>query len=216
MKKGFFGTISLVLLMIYSCTNNPAQDKNVIDRKYSVTLLNGNYKIDTLAILKNQNLAYLINDLENQTLHQKKTLAEMPKLFKSFLKNLNKDFSIANPGEEWKVGCCESFELNPKPEVIIDSITGKKIIVNVYREKKIPTRQLSYFGMGKNIAMMTHYTGGIGKSEWILLFKFEKNKIIDFWCDTFPMDLEKKKDIIKYLRKIKSKSERFSTSNIYF
>jgi hypothetical protein len=83
------------------------------------------------------------------------------------------------------------------------------------KTKDVPTRQLVYFGSGKDIGVMTYYTGGIGKSEHIIIIKFDDNKIVDFWCGKIFTDLTNKAEILKYLKDNKDKDWGLNTNTIY-
>ncbi|MEO6903988.1 MAG: hypothetical protein ABI315_12700 [Bacteroidia bacterium] len=79
----------------------------------------------------------------------------------------------------------------------------------------MPKRQLIYFGLGQDLALMTYYTGGIGKSEHILIFKFKDNKILDFWCGNISTDVTNKLEILNYLKTNKDKEWGLNTNIIY-
>jgi hypothetical protein len=106
------------------------------------------------------------------------------------LNNLTDSFSIANPGENWQVGCVV--------------------------EQPLPLRQLIYLGIGNDIALMTYYTGGFGKLEHVLIFKFSNDKILDFWCGNITTDIINKKEIVKYLKDNKDKEWGLNTNIVYF
>jgi hypothetical protein len=192
-------------------------DKNQTDNYVSnLSYVNGLYQIDTNAILNNNNLQQLINELEKADLADKKTVTEIPLFIKSFLDSLIDNFSIANPGEDWKVGCTSLMEIdNSTQKKRIDQKTGDTIITVSIKTKDVPTRQLVYFGLGKEIALMTYYTGGIGKSEHILIFRFDNNKIVDFWCGNILTDVTNKTKILKYLNDNKDKHWGLNTNIIY-
>jgi hypothetical protein len=187
--------IGLILTTFWACNStthkdNQATDNGIQNNSVSIiTFIDGHYQIDTTTILTNNNLQPLIDNLEKSDLTEKKTVSETPIFIKSFLDNLTDSFSIANPGENWQVGC------------IID--------------EPLPARQLIYFGLGSEMALMTYYTGGIGKSEHILIFKFNENKIIDFWCGNILTDVTDKTEIINYLKTNKDKDWGLNTNIIY-
>jgi hypothetical protein len=187
--------IGLILTTFWACGDSTTQKdnqetENQIDNSVSsITFIDGHYQIDTTTILTNKNLPPLIDILKKADLAEKKTVSEIPVFIKSFLDNLTDTFSIANPGEDWQVGC------------IID--------------EPLPSRQLIYLGVGSDIALMTYYTGGIGKSEHILILKFSDNKILDFWCGNIATDLTNKTEIINYLKANKDKDWGLNTNIIY-
>jgi len=59
---------------------------------------------------------------------------------------------------------------------------------------------LQYFGYGKNIALLNYFKGGIGKSTQILIFEFDNEKVINFWCGSVLVDLNNKQTTLKYLK----------------
>lgn len=204
MKK-IFG-ILMTTLVIYGCSTTQ-HDKLVEDEKSAgnyegnISLVNGKYPID---VLPNNNLQLLIEELEKVELDEKKTVAEIPHFIKSFLDSLTGNFSIANPNEDWQVGCSPPIEIDYSTQKkSIDPKTGDTTFTVSIKNKNVPTRQLIYFGLGKGIALMTYYTGGFGKSEHILIFKFDNTNIIDFWCDNVLCSLTNKAEALKHLKENK-------------
>jgi len=165
----------------------------------NISLFNGVYQIDTNAIIRNNNLEGLITDLEKADLTEIKTIAEIPSFIKTFLDGLTNGFSITNSGEDWQVGCT--------------SLTTVDENGNVINEKK-PKRQLIYFGLGQELALMTYYKGGFGKSEHIVIIKFDNTKIVDFWCGNILRDTNNKTKILKYLKATKDKEWGLNTNII--
>jgi len=186
--------IGAILTFFWACnssthTNSQTTDKGIeTNSSSSITFVDGHYQIDTATILTNNNLQSLIDNLEKSDITEKKTVSEIPLFIKSFLDNLTDTFSIVNLGENWQAGC------------VID--------------ETLPSRQLIYFGLGSNMALMTYYTGGIGTSEHILIFKFNDNKIIDFWCGNILQDITDKTEIIHYLKTNKNKDWGLNTNII--
>ena len=213
--------IGLFITTFGACSNLTSRqsestlDKNTTDNYESnVSVVNGKFVIDTNAILNNNNLQSLIDDLEKTDLTEKSKIAEIPSFIKSFLDSLTGNFSIANPDEDWQVGCVVMGKQIQKK--IYDKETGDTLIqVTFDNSQPLPSRQLVYFGLGKDIALMTYYTGGIGKSEHILIFKFESNKILDFWCGNILTDVANKTEILKYLKANKDKEWGLNTNIIY-
>ncbi len=221
-------TTMIILLGLFittfgACSNskNP-QDESALLKKSTdsyvgnISLVDGKYQIDTNAILNNKNLQQLIDDLENADLKQKKTVIEIPSFIKSFLDSLTNNYSIANPGEDWKVGCTPLMEIDYSTQKKnVDPKTGDTVMTVSMKTKDVPTRQLIYFGVSSNIALMTYYTGGIGKSVHILIIKFDKTKIVDFWCGNILTDITNKEEIIQYLNENKDKDWGLNTNIIY-
>jgi hypothetical protein len=213
--------IGLFITTLWACSNSTTQteestmDKILADNYVSnISLVDGKFVIDTSAILNNNNLKSLISDLEKTDLDEKKTVAEIPSFIKSFLDSLTDNFSIANPDEDWQVGCVIIGKQIQKK--VYDKNTGDTLIeITFDNSEPLPSRQLIYLGIGKNIALMTYYTGGIGKSEHIIIIKFDDEKIVDFWCGNILTDLTNKAEILKYLKDNKDKQWGLNTNIIY-
>ncbi len=221
--------LGLILTTFCACGNLATeQDEKLIDNqqinnlKTSVSLVDGKYKIDTAIILSGQNLPPLINSVENADLREEKALAKVPSFIKYFLDSLTNNFTIANPGENWQVGCLTITDNYPNTtyKKKYDRKTKDTIIVIEHDNHQsnyleLPARQLIYFGLDKDIALMTYFTGGIGKSEHIIIIKFEGNKIIDFWCGVIPMDLTSKEKLLNFLKANIHKEWGLNTNIIY-
>lgn len=213
--------LGLFIMTFWGCGNSTTKqdgldlDKQTSDNYESnVSVVNGKFVIDTNAILNNNNLQSFIDDLEKTDLTEKKTVAEIPSFIKSFLDTLTKSFSIADPGDEWQVGCVVmGKEIQKK---VYDKKTGDTLIqITFDNSQPLPSRQLVYFGLGKDIALMTYYTGGIGKSEHILIIKFDNINIGDFWCGNILTDVKSKAEILRYLKENKDKHWGLNTNFIY-
>ncbi len=208
-------------MTIWGCSNTTTKQDGIALGKQTpdnyesyVLVVNGKFVIDTNAILNNNNLLSLIDDLENTDLTEKKTVTEIPPFIKSFLDSLTDSFSIADPGEDWQVGCVVMGKQIQKR--VYDKKTGDTLIQVAFdNSQTLPSRQLAYFGRGKDIALMTYYTGGIGKLEHILIIKFDNTKIVDFWCGNIMTDVSNKAEILKYLKENKDKDWGLNTNIIY-
>ena len=210
-----------IITTFWACSNSTAQkdvsawDKKTADNfESNISVVNGRFVIDTNAILNNNNLQTLIEELEKTELVEKKTVAEIPSFIKSFLDSLTDNFSIANAGEDWQVGCVIMGKQIQKK--VYDEKTGDTLIqVTFDNSQPRPSRQLVYFGLGKDIALMAYYTGGFGKSEHILIIKFDDKKIVDFWCGNILTDVTNTTEILKYLNDNKDKHWGLNTNIIY-
>jgi len=178
-----FILLSMTFTNVFGQLNPDKDSKNNL-----IITADGNCTIDTFAILTNKNLLPLIKELESKELLIYQTIKSIPPFINDFLKcSQGGEFTIANPGEKWQVG-----------DVIIEDL---------------PRRQLIFFGLSDSIALMTYYTGGIGKSEHILIFKIENKIITDFWCGDVLADLLDKAKVIKYLKKNKDKESLLKSIN---
>lgn len=190
---------SSILLLVFlgffiSCNVSTSQDKKVISKKIStikgLTNVRGSYKIDTIVILTHQNLDTLLADIERADLKTYRKVSDFPDFLVDFLKGITKDnFSIANSTENWQFGCDVGDDL--------------------------PSRQLIYFGLADNIALLAYLTGGVGISEHILIIKFSGEEIKDFWCGNVLANLANKEEILKYIKENRTKKWGLGTNIIY-
>ena len=209
--------ILIIPLFTFSCSTSTKNEiKDVHDNTeeeslFGISDLDGVYTIDTSIILSNRNLDYLITKLENTELKNKDSYEESPKIVQTLMDSLTKGFDIANPGEDWQVGCL-SLKIGKMIEnKINDSITE----ISFDDSKLIPSRQLIYLGISKNMTLMAYYTGGMGKSEHILIIRHGKDKILDLWSGNTLVDLKDKKEIIKFLKENKDEKWGLNTNIIY-
>ena len=183
------------LLWIFcACNVSTTQDKKTVlsndDTIKGLIIKDGSVKIDTFVILTHQNLDPLLAVIEKTDLKTYRQVSDIPVFLVDFLKVVTKDsFSIANQNEDWQVGCDVSDGLL--------------------------SRQLIYFGLADNIALLTYLTGGIGESEHILIIKFSNDKITDFWCGNVMADLTNKEEILKYIKDNRAKKWGLGTNVIY-
>ena len=184
--------ISLALLIItFTACNKPvtqtasqtANHQRELKYASSVSINNGQYKIDTNIILANRNKKTLVAALVTETLTQKTTVAEIPDFIKTFLAGVSDDkiFDMANPNEKYQVGW---FDLG----------------------KGVPTKQLIYFGASKNMALFSYYSGGIRRYQHLAIIKFQDNKIVDFWYDNYDVSAKTKDEMIEYLKSEKTRN----------
>lgn len=171
--------------MIFIACNKPitqtesqtANHQRELKYASSVSISNGQYKIDTNIILANRNKKTLVAVLVAENLTQKTTVAEIPDFIKTFLADVSDDkkFAMANPNEKYQMGW---FDFG----------------------KGVPTKQLVYFGAGKNIALISYYSGGLRRYQHLAIIKFQDNKIVDFWYDNYDVSAKTKDEMIEYLK----------------
>lgn len=199
----------LIIVFLWSCDSLVEVDERPINRCPSipsVSTIDGKFKVDSHVINTGQNLDALILDLEKTVLSEKKKVADIPTFIKMFLDSISyeKTFSIANHDENWQVGCTSveiishSKRYNKKTK---DTVTIVKV-----GEGNLPTKQLVYFGLGKDIALLSYFTGGIGKSQHVNIIKFNGDKIVDFWFDYGIPFGSTKNEIIKFIRRHPNKN----------
>lgn len=186
MFKSYFKTLSIIFF-IFILTGVNLNSEDIISIK-SVSIVDEKYVIDSAIILTNKNLDKFIKELKESELEEKTNKTEIPKFIFDFIIDITNEFTIANPNEDWQAGCVVFEEL--------------------------PRRKLEYFGLGSNVALMTYKSGGRGTSTKILMFYFENEKIIDFWCGSSLKNLLNKEEIIQHLIENKEKEWGLNTNVI--
>ncbi len=163
----------------------------------SISIVDGKYKINNLIVLTDKNKKTLLADLEADNLTLKNTKEEIPGFIKAFLNDISSDkkFDIANPNEEWQSGCVSLYEIKGE-----NKKSGDAFVPEQMQPKKIPNKQLVYFGAGKQIALLAYYVGGIGRSEYVSIIKFKNEKVIDYWYDHTFNAVTAKDEIMKFLK----------------
>ena len=174
----------------------------------SVTFVGGHYKVDTLVIRNNINKNRLVADAEKQVLKRKNTIDEVPSFIWRFLDSISYDrkFEIVNPGEEWKEGITDYGHLifkkvyDPSLNDSVPFLSGDGAV--------LPNKQLVYFGMSDNIALMSFFHGGLGPHTNIIIFKHKNNRVTDFWYGGASSEagINTKNELIKNL-KLKPKND---------
>jgi hypothetical protein len=195
MMKATLSTLFFLFLGLFiSCNVSTSPDKKILSKKINTIkgLKNeqGSYKIDTLVILTHQNLDTLLAEIERADLITYRLVKDIPVFLVDFLKGVTKDhFSIANSTENWQFGCDVGDDL--------------------------PSRQLIYFGLADNVALLAYLTGGVGISEHVLIIKFSGEEIMDFWCGNVLANLANKEEILKYIKGNRTKKWGLGTNFIY-
>ena len=141
---------------------------------------NCDFKIDSSKILHNQNVQIFIDSLSGKNLVTKNNFSTIPEAVKKAINCWNKEFSIANPGQPYQA---------------TDAM---------HKGQRLPWRQLIYLGIGEHYLIMTYKHGGFVTLYQILLFKFNQDKVIDFWGGRGG-NFKNKKEILTYLKSIKNK-----------
>ena len=204
---GIFIMTVVICIMSFAANDNTESDC-AVDEITSVSVANNIYMIDTNIAVTNWNKEKLMAILETENLVNKKTVEEIPDFIKTFLNSIsiNQTFDIANPGEAWhEGGWVNSFD------------NEKKVIVNATSSvaKPFAPRQLIYCGIGKNMALISYFIGGIETKQNNIIIKFENKKIVDLWFDGYYSQfgyslggttdfVTTKADIINYIKNTNS------------
>ncbi len=163
---------------------------------------NSNYAIPIVdgGAIENINLPFLVDEVSKTYLFETKSPDEIPSFIKSYLDSINNGFSIAGPIEEWQSGCDIPVEIDTLMLVEVSNNLRDTLYAFKFRSKKLPHRQLAYFGWGDAVALMAYYNGGFGQTAEIMIFKFRNHKIINYWKGNFPFrKAASKKEILQLL-----------------
>jgi hypothetical protein len=185
-----FGTITklslglLVLCFIaytefFAQTDEEALNQRKAERRNSVSMVNGSYKVDTAIIWSDRNRYTLVDELNMESLADKSTRAEIPDFINAFLDSLSpgKKFDIANPGEKWWAGDIKDMVFTS----IYDQAKQDSLCVLSGNKSGLPGKQLVYCGVGKSTALLSWYVAGARLSQCTMILKFNHKTIIDLW-----------------------------------
>lgn len=188
----FFAKLSIVLLimsfMVYHkpMTNTmypPLNEECEQKTTNSLSVSKGQCTIDDAISKDDRNKQTLLLNLYDETLVRKKNKTEIPPFIIAFFDSLSVDkkFDLANPGEPWRIGDIMDFTVTK----VYDS--KKKETVNIVSpgRKGLPGQQLVYFGIGKNMALFSYYSGGMRITQHIAMIEFKDNHVIDFWTGSY-------------------------------
>lgn len=195
--------ISMAIFIAYNQLNAHQEAealKGIYDSdKSSVSFYDGKYHVDSAVIQRNLNKKKLIVNLETQILRQKKTIQEIPSFIWAFLDSLcgDKKFDIVNPGEDVNAGITnfghvvfkKVYDVNKKDSVPVITHDGAVL----------PNKQLVYFGMSENTALISYYGGAAN----IIIMKLKNEKIIDFWYGYTYGKITTKKEILTNLKTVR-------------
>jgi hypothetical protein len=195
-----------LLMLVFSCdgnrkSNNRVEEpQKVVLSATSVSRVDGKFKIDTNVIASGYNIQGIIDILTISVLEEHKTMNEVPVFIRSFLDSISygKKFTIANPDEDWQVGCTTPMEVKSS-RTYYDKKLGKTVTSLTMGSKDAPHRLLLYFGMTDNVALMAYFVGGVGKNEQVNIFKCKDGQVVDFWYGNIHPFCYTKEEIVKNL-----------------
>lgn len=158
-----------------------------IDRKYvskratSVYRKNGVYRIDTNVIYTDKNKLTLYKELAAQKLKESVNVNDIPAFIVDFLKqkSFEHHFHIASKCEKWMDTGAQPMEMKEVKKY--DEIKKDTIMTLELVNQDLPEKELNFFGIGKNIAVIALVKGGKKHTEELMVIKFEGQQIIDFW-----------------------------------
>ena len=186
-------------------TDEKAAALNIAKNKCSINMKGNNYQVDTNLILIDSYKLHLISGIEADNLSEVKTVEGIPDFIMTFLNNTSsaKKFVMANPGEEWQKGIT-SFGHQVITKTY-DKIKKDTVYQVGFDGKSLPKKQLVFFSIGKSFAILSYYTGGLSICQNVALFKYENNKIIDFWYDNNIERAAIERELIKQIKQPNTK-----------
>jgi hypothetical protein len=157
------------------------EKKYISTRETSVYQKDGVYRIDSNVILNDKNKLKLYTELKHEKLKQSFVVIDIPEFILSFLKNKSYEghFHVADKCGEWMDKGTQPLvmkSVTKYDQVKKDSITTLELV-----SKDLPEKELNFFGIGENIALLALRNGGKKHSEEVMIIKFKDEKIIDFW-----------------------------------
>jgi hypothetical protein len=157
------------------------------------------------AVFEDVTKKHLVSELSSATLTEYDSVNDIPEFMIEFLKQSSPDgeFILADKGAQWQSGVMPVLEI-VNSESKASSRGGNQLwIVN----KKLPLKQLVFFGMGKGIALLAYNQAGTVVSENIVILKFVNEIITDQWMDTYTDYASTKNEILDFLKKPKRKND---------
>ena len=141
----------------------------------------------------------MLADLSRSYLAEKKNLTGIPGFITAFLDSISygRKFEIVNPGEEWTICTRDCRHVFTK---VYDQNKKDTVMTLIWYGKHYPIKQMVYFGIGKNLAILSYHAGG---NQEINVIKFEGKKITDFWFSGInPLSVTNQAELIKHIKLI--------------
>ncbi len=194
--------LGFILFVQLGCNNSTLRQNEVLNDLDSPINIESNirrpFTVNTDTELLNKYLKQSIEILDKSALREIRTVQNIPKYILAFLDSIENGFEIANPGEEWQEGCIVTGK--SVQTTIYDNKTGDSTILTSFDPTQpLPWRQLVYFGLGNEIALMAYFTGGFGKSENIVILNLKNEKVVSYWTASVSPEVTTKEDILDFL-----------------
>jgi hypothetical protein len=137
-----------------------------------------NYVLDTLAIVSNQRLDTLLRMAEQRTLVSHTSAQALPPVVAAFFhaRERERPFVIADTGAPFSAG-----------DAIVDP--------------DLPRRQLVYLGVSPDLVLLSYYSGGVGLSQHVVIFRLQGHTIQDLWSGYVGNDPKTKAELLQQVRK---------------
>jgi hypothetical protein len=149
------------------------------------------YVIDTAAVLTNRRLDQLLTEAHQTHLVEHQSAKALPPVIAAFLERVQQEpVPIADVGQAYEATDVHYGDL--------------------------PSRQLTYLGIGGNVVLLAYNLGGFAVSERVLLFQLKDGEIADFWTGYVKGNRHTKEAIIRCLREHKDQRWGVNTNMIYF
>lgn len=195
-NQGFALAIKLILpaavIFLFACnktvTSKESVDENKPENMSSVRVEDGKYLINMNVLYNNGHKEKLVAGLCKVKLEEKKSVEEIPAFIKTFLCSLPGDrtFRIANPNEAWLFYDITNF--------------SKGGAIDFEKQSKLPNKQLIYFSIGENYALLSYRTGGLRMLQNISVIQFKNDTVTDFWEECNNTYFTTEAQIKKYIK----------------
>lgn len=196
-------TVALMImffsLQAYDSSVTESGDETIKNTKFentsSISMINGVCVINYNIMASTSKYA-LLNDLKREILTETKSKKEIPAFIISFMESIsdNSKFEMADPGESWYVNDIMGFTLSK----MYDSKIKDTVEIVTPSQKVLPNNQFVYFGIGKNMALLSYYSGGLRITQHVVMIRFKNNKVIDFWTRAYEgLKTDNKADIME-------------------
>lgn len=155
--------------------------KYVSNRATSVYRKDGVYRVDTNVIYNDKNKLMLYKELSNQKLNESLNVKDIPDFIVTFLKekSYNNHFHVADKCGKWMESGTQPLEMKQVKKY--DEQKQDSVLTLELVNQDLPEKELNFFGIGNNIAVLALRNGGKKHSEDVIVIKFKDQQIIDLW-----------------------------------
>ena len=135
------------------------------------------FSINSINMPDSLNSCQLLDSITNIPFKQYNRKGKIPRFIKRTLNCWADGFNIANPGRRADIGCSRDLWIFLRPD-----------------------RALLYLGLHKNYMLIVYKSGTIAVNSPVILFKFDKKKIISVWYWLgFMVEVRSTRDLIEHL-----------------
>jgi hypothetical protein len=135
--------------------------------------------LDTLAIVSNQRLDTLLSLAEQRALVSHSSTQALPPVVAGFFQtrgSADRPFILADVGAPFEA-----------TDVILD--------------ERLPSRQLVYLGVSPDLVLLSYYSGGVGLSQSVVIFRLQGHTIQDLWHGYVGGNPKTKAELLQQVRR---------------